>query len=179
MIVGSSAPDNSRLPAIVGLRGLRTSDACMIAATLDRQWIFQARIRLFSRGAGFSISGREAEPSGCVVIDSLPLTCSDTLTNPTSPRLSADLPMLPPTPTNRRPQWGTSSRGLRYGVSIFRLRAALPLPMQGWLSAGGPHLCREGVEPWIALTDSGLCPFLLSRPLPDASRVHAVRVRRF
>jgi hypothetical protein len=61
----------------------------------------------------------------------------------------AVLSMLPPVPTRRRlqrePNLGAQPRALI--SAAYASRAALPLPMQGSLPAGGLRLYREGVEP--------------------------------
>jgi hypothetical protein len=93
--------------------------------------------------------GRKQDLSGCLAIHPMPLPCSRTPAEPTRPHLLAVLPMLPPAPTNRRPQRALNFEAYHTALAsaAYASRTALPLPMQGSLPAGGLRLYREGVEP--------------------------------
>jgi hypothetical protein len=96
-----------------------------------------------------SVRGRERDLSGCLAIHPMPLPCSSTPAEPANPHLLVDLPMPPPAPTDRRPQRVSNLEACHTASAsaAYASRAALPLPMQGWLPAGGLRLYREGVEP--------------------------------
>ena len=93
--------------------------------------------------------GRERDLSGCLAIHPMPLPCSTTPAEPTRPHLLTVLPMLPSAPVNRRPQRALNFEAYHMALAsaAYASRAALPLPMQGSLPAGGLRLYREGVEP--------------------------------
>jgi hypothetical protein len=118
----------------------------MTAEVTHRAW------DLWSAGVPYAGMSRAWARAGSLRLPGDPSRAFALLHDPGRADLSsplADLPVLPPVRTNRRPQRVHYLEAYHTALApaAYASRAPLPLPMQGWLPAGGLRLYREGVEP--------------------------------